>query len=487
MGLGQITVLDITDTAIHFLQARVEKDRRLIAQARVLDRTIPGPLAEKDLDGLPVQEIEGREVVVVVPRRVVFMKYLDLPASDPEELRRMIGLQIGRQVPYPRERVVFDFVTMKGASGGGYTRVLVAAVNRDYVDQTLQALRAKGLQAHQILVRSFCLLKWYQAVYPQAGGETALIFDSRSGWGEASFVADGQLLLSRHLCWPDGRSAAGIENLRSALDLTRAAFQKRYPDLKLDRVVLLSDHPDAGPLQNALQPHFSCPVESGTLTPARAVLPFAWPGGGRGAGQADPARRMAFAAALGAVAAAGTGLLPNLIPAEVLDRKRSRAQRREIWRVVALAALAVILCFALWALGIWRQSAYLGRLEARIASLEPQVNAARQTMQLSATLAEETRQQVFVSEFIRTLYELTPEEIIYRLVNLEPDGQVTLEGADMSGDAVQRLQRTLLASPYYKNVVLQYATKRKRLNQEYTDFRLTCSLLRPGQGSEVEE
>src|SRR3972149_3451470 len=52
----------------------------------------------------------GKEVVCVVPSKLLITKNVDMPSRDRKEIDKIVDLQAGRFTPYSRNEIVIDYL-----------------------------------------------------------------------------------------------------------------------------------------------------------------------------------------------------------------------------------------------------------------------------------------------------------------------------------------------------------------------------------------
>ena len=73
---------------------------------------------------------KGLEVIVIISRNKITVRKINLPSREPKEIEQMLGLHIIRQVPYPKEEIVFGYHNL-GLDNFNNSRILTAIAHRD--------------------------------------------------------------------------------------------------------------------------------------------------------------------------------------------------------------------------------------------------------------------------------------------------------------------------------------------------------------------
>ena len=141
-----------------------------------------------------------RSVLVGIGRRTVFAKALRLPKAAPEDLRRILAVQLGQLFPLPSDQLAFDFFQTGHQNAEGWLTV-VAAMRSEDLKRLLAELKAAGLTPARILPVALAA----PAVAASAGQADALVLESGVSGLSLDVVLGGAVLLSRVV--PQGSDA----------------------------------------------------------------------------------------------------------------------------------------------------------------------------------------------------------------------------------------------------------------------------------------
>ena len=109
------------------------------------------------------------------------------------------------------------------------------------------------------------------------------------------------------------------------------------------------------------------------------------------------------------------------------------------------------------------------------------VSSAERKMRFINLVKDEQENRILVADIIKELFTLTPANITFRSVEMNSKGFLTLQGYARESTGVNKFQGSLVSSAFFRDVNLQYATKRKRFKKEYTEFKINCRLAKSGQ------
>ncbi|MDI6732581.1 MAG: pilus assembly protein PilM [Planctomycetota bacterium] len=106
-------------------------------------------------------KIKTVDVINSIPARYTITKNIELPSTDPAEMRQIIKLQAGHHSPYSADEIVIDYIPI-GVFKGGYTRVFLIIVNRDNIKRNFDIIERAGLRLKKTTLSLETLSLWYK-------------------------------------------------------------------------------------------------------------------------------------------------------------------------------------------------------------------------------------------------------------------------------------------------------------------------------------
>jgi hypothetical protein len=166
----------------------------------------------------------------------------------------------------------------------------------------------------------------------------------------------------------------------------------------------------------------------------------------------------------------------DLLPREESSRRENVKKKQEWVKCALLFGLVVLSLICVFAVKAIQNTTYLGQIQKEIKASQKRVEAINLTTKKLEFIKERLSPQVSAIDIIRELYSLTPEQLSFSVLYLDENGGFAIQGIADESSAVNIFQKNLVGSPYFKDVTLQYATKRKIFKGELTDFKITCTL-----------
>lgn len=134
--------------------------------------------------------IIGKEAVVHIPGILSFIRTVTLPLMPKSELKEAVKWEIKRQLPYPPEEAVYDYVAKEVSDG---IAVTFASAERRTVQQYIFPVKEAGLNIIAVDVNPLCLLRTLPL---QTSGNT-IVLDIGARNMEIDIIKSGSLKLTR--------------------------------------------------------------------------------------------------------------------------------------------------------------------------------------------------------------------------------------------------------------------------------------------------
>ncbi len=131
-------------------------------------------------------------ILIGIGRRDVFLKSVRLPKADPEDLRRILAVQMSQLFPIPPDLLSFDFFQTADQTPEGFLTV-VAAMRAEDLRHLHANLKQAGLAAARVLPVSLAA----PAVAASAGLADALVLEAGPAGLALDLVRGGTLVFSR--------------------------------------------------------------------------------------------------------------------------------------------------------------------------------------------------------------------------------------------------------------------------------------------------
>jgi hypothetical protein len=137
---------------------------------------------------------------------------LELPSTDAAEIDDMVDLQVGKQTPYTKDEIVYDY-RLVGGTRSGYTTVMLAIAQRSVVRQVFYAFEEAGIEVARVTVSTEAIAGWY--THGVKGEACRALLDVDAGSSDFIIVKGDAIQFSRsiHVGAESLASGSSVEKL----------------------------------------------------------------------------------------------------------------------------------------------------------------------------------------------------------------------------------------------------------------------------------
>lgn len=412
-------------------------------------------------------------VTLGLPRRLVTMRSVSMPAVGEEEMKGIVDYEVERHIPFPLEEAQYDFQVL--THDAEQATVLLAATRKEEIGRYVALLQEAGITPTAIGVSTFASLN--AVLYNQERGEEPFraIIDLRDGEVELGLAKQGVLRYSRYLAVGQ---AAPLDLLVSELS-TLVGYLEANGGGRTGRISLSGTGAGKGDLLHHLAEQTG--LETEFLHPFRRIK----------TSNVDPQAAHSLGTAVG-LALNGLVALPiniDLLPKELAPPRRDPG----LAMTVRLLALIVALGLVFLVNGAIRERRALAELTATLHHVQTEAAKVEQLKGEVGTLAgqiatlqnidqEETRKL----DVLRELVQILPKGVILTLFAVEK--REARIGGTITGSASDLIS-ILEQSPVFENA--QFTSPVAQRGAEGQEFQIKALLeakpaLSPGRGRGVE-
>lgn len=201
MGDTDFVCIDWDERTLRIVDASLSRSGikiRTAVQAPVPDGVnTRDPVAMSDLVRRTLGEnrIRTRRAVLDIPRQDVILNRMTLPPGSMDELTAMVHMQIGKDLPFPKDQAIIDFAIGPKARDDGTLDVWVAAIRPPVLERYQQVVEGAGLKMLRVGFRPFANVQAIAAAGITEG--RTLLVDVGAGTTEISVIRDGALSYTR--------------------------------------------------------------------------------------------------------------------------------------------------------------------------------------------------------------------------------------------------------------------------------------------------
>jgi type IV pilus assembly protein PilM len=475
------TIIEITHSEIKTVQAKTDTGKPVFCACgmKPLEAFTDEAMRQALSTLVHTDNLNGDNLWLMIPRRLVLTKPMRLPSTDTAEIRKMVTLQLVEQTPHGIDDLVYDYQILD-QDEEGYTRVLVSAVPKNVAQRFVGIFQQAGVYPRYVTVSSYGIVAWWQQCRQgdaRDQDESVLLINMDTHHTEICFCQQGKLYFSRSIPYGSlNGHGPKIRTLINQVALSLKNYHEKNLGPTITRIYLITamDHGSWTDLKKPMGQQTGLPVEGVSLLSEDMV------------NDCEKQKRTEFVevmrirqspltVAMGALHMKRDQTI-NLAPEEAhLDWQRKRTKNQ--WTKVAIIGLVLVMLSAgIFGGLLFKKKRQLDQLTRQIKAAEPKIQKAMQKNRFLEVLDQEFAHRVFIPELLRELFTLTPEEISFVRLRLNKQGLLDMQGYAQTGSTVNTFQSRLVRSSVFENVNLQFAKKKNLQNMDVTEFKIRSDI-----------
>ena len=446
--------ISINDGVIKAAQATASGSLEKVARVS-FTASLDGEEAAKALKSLLVPFNRQASVICVIPANAATAKSIEVPSSDPEEIKSIINLQASRHTPYSREEVLITYINL-GINASNNTRLLLVIVHRDMVKERISILEAQA----RFYVKALNIKK---------ESTPSGVIDFSLNGTSYMVIAKGSLLFERHI--PIGiksilEGTDAVTRLQDELKKSMDAFTQEdgsdaprsylvttsneavnnilpllKEGLKIDLQVNAFSNFIKGPMdvRKKLQANFGDDSFLDVIAPASTVLKCE----------------------------------VNLMPEEMVLKKTVDRQSKEAIKTGVAAVILMVLIIAMVMSKIYFKDTFLNeKLRKEYAPQKAQVQMLQGQMNKAKLVQGYIKNRMVSLDIIHELYNITPNTVYLNNITVDEDGTVTIDGISDSMSQVFSYVKSLDDSSMFKDAKTKSTSTKKDNGKDVAAFEI---------------
>lgn len=426
-------------------------------------------------DFIAANKIKSPVVYSIVPSQVVILKNIEVPSTNPKEIREIISLQAGRHTPYSREEVIVDRIDI-GVFRKNYTKILMAIVPAKVIKKQIELVEKSGLKLQKVVFSPEAvvwMLSRAAKIDSQSGPVCVVHVDN--DFSDFIVVSKGKLVYVRSL--PLGRV-----HLSAAQD--KASWKKFSEEIKKSLEAYIAEDIEKVPVRlyytgavaglDKLESVLADSIHVQQIKKIQYAKNFdIGPQAEEYLADGCPYSLMGSAAAL-----SGAGDLKIDLTPEEMKIKKALAKRGQDLMIMSMLVLMIAIVFCSMLIGsIFFKSAYLKKLDLQYKQLYAQTKSLESSYDkitaVRAYLANRCYPLDVLVDMSGALYdEMELNDIRYD----RQSGRVGIKGVALTRSNVFDFVDMLSKSRYFKEVKTRQTTARKEAGKDVIDFELSGTL-----------
>ncbi|MFA6383794.1 MAG: PilN domain-containing protein [Candidatus Omnitrophota bacterium] len=433
-------------------------------------------VAKFALEAIAALKLKDPVFLTVIPSQVVITKNIEVPSTNPREIKEIISLQAGRHTPYSREEVIADHIDI-GVYKKNYTKILMVIVTSKVIKKQLELLGKAGIKPAKIFfvpeVTAWAAGKFLRldtntlpAAFLHVDRDTSdftVVYKAKVIFVRS--IPLGSLVLMKE---PEKNNPKLCEEVKKSFEAYQAEDIEKNPRFLylMGSVDKLDSACDS--LQELLKISIKPAQYMKNIALSREVIEYL--SEDKGVSFFD-----IVASLLGSEEAR-----VNLIPEEVKLKQILQKRGQDLLRMGILFLTILVLGFFMLLSNIYFKSAYVRILDEKLIKLDAQTRTIEADFMKITLMRDYFSDQGYALDVIGELVEQVPSNVELTEIRYAGQNKLAIKGVADSMSAVFGFVDSLSKASYFKEVKTKYTTKRKDAGQDVVDFEIN-SLLHKGK------
>lgn len=412
------------------------------------------------------------QVIMIIPSHAVITKNIEIPSTDPREIREIINLQAGRHTPYSREEIIVDYIEL-GTYKGSYTKILLVIVTAVSVKKLLDIIAKAGIRQERVVFAMegiACFAQKFLQVETSHNPVTLIHVDESFTDFAVIFKHKPVFLRSiplgaQHIAGEKEKyEAQFVEELKKSLEAYQSEDIERIPQT----IVLIGAVDELSGWEAILEATFHFPVKHIPSFKNIAIAPAAFHK------VSSLSSRVSFVDVIAPLAVQAETKV-ELISEDIKLRLSLEARGSDLMKTGVLTFAAFILIFFLMLSILYFKSSYLKKLDLKYSAFAHEAAALKKDFDKNTLIESYVKTHGYSVELLTGLYELVPLEVALQDVRFEKQGKLQIRGIAESMSTVFLFSDTLKKSKYFTDIRIGSTSRRKEDAKDVTDFEITAS------------
>ena len=87
--------------------------------------------------------MENSKDILVIPRHLATLRFIELPSTELSEINNMVEFQALKELPYAKEEIITSFKNL-GAYKKGFSYIMLAIVKRQLIEEMIKERKTEN-------------------------------------------------------------------------------------------------------------------------------------------------------------------------------------------------------------------------------------------------------------------------------------------------------------------------------------------------------
>ncbi len=472
-----VTILEMDENHLKVIQARpLPREKKI---SKVVVKKING-VSENDL--VKMVELLSKELkidpdclIISMSSHFATIRNPEFPSTDPNEIKDMVELQIGKQTPYSTSEIVSDYQIVY-TSPDGYSRVMLVIVHVDVVNRCFRILEKAGMKPARIALSSEGALNWcrFSCQGKRVDNEPYVLVDVDYAKSNFIVILNNKIIFDRNISLGFSQSVEDIDKWQKdfieEVNRSTYAYQNEMVHKDISKIVISGAERLTTKLNdNLLKESFNLPVEIvGQFKNIPASKETVELYGG-------DLKDISLSSLIGLALIHGKERI-NLLPQEIKLERSMKKRAKDLYLLGILLALILISIFSVFLEKFYNRERYLGQLKNKILSTRDDADNLDLMKKKMKIIRARSDTKASILNILYEVYNVISPDMYLVSINFDGRHTLTLRGSSSVMAEVFKFVNELEKSEYFENVKTKYVSKTIVEGEESAEFEIICPL-----------
>ncbi len=413
------------------------------------------------------------DIVNILPTDTVITKSIEIPSTDPQEIKEIVNLQASRHTPYSREEIIVDYLSI-GDYKGNYTKILLVIIVRSYIKKQLEIFEKAKININTIVLAQEAVAKVIPKMLDlDTNNFPVCIVHIDDHSSDFIVILKRKPIYARNI-------PIGIQNLLKGeraeykskfleeIKMSIEAYQTESIEKTPDEFILTGLVEELRNWEKSLSdilhmnvkvlPYFS------KFTISKSIM--------------ETTSKSEYLAYLNVIMPllAWKDVEIDLLPEEIKLKLSFEEKSKEMIKTGVLILGVLILGISIFVSEIVFKKIYFQELNKKYSFLDKEINEIKEKAVRINLIEENLHNSEYFLNLLADFHEIVPSFLQIIDINFNNKINFSVKGTAASMATVFTFVDSMENSKYFKKVKTRYATKRKDGLRDLTDFELSAML-----------
>ncbi len=430
-------------------------------------------------------KVPTAHIFAILSRQRAMIRYIKLPSTDANEIKKMVSYEIAKQTPYSEEEIISDY-SIISTDSNGYSEIMLVLSPKVEITRIKDILKPISKQISGVRLSSEALAAWASSLSKdETLSETVCLVDIDSSNTEMAVVSNNKLIFSRS-------ASIGAENI--AEDIAEAGLWNRrlVDEIRRTLSMYIKEQAEAASEIDefivtgsaSVRDQLSIIIKEEMSKPTRAVNALANLNISDGALTEEGVPDNASISAISAASYLKDGI--NLLPDSDKLFATKWKQIKSTVTYLSLGIFLLALCFGIFLTKLYQKNELLLKLESMLELIEDSALKTEGKLDKLNIIKSRLAEGTSSLDVIYNLYKLVPKSVSLIDFNYDDTTRVVrFKGKAEKMSAVFKLVTILEASDYFSNVQTRSVSEKRTREGASVDFLIKCNFIPRKDSSET--